>query len=152
MKINIEPGSRDRFPVSLFNQTFSSKKFVGQISFEFISMFIVIMFAFLFFFAIYSEFNAVTHQITQGDKAKAAAYDIANAVNAILSSENISATIKIPHGYNISTGVRSIIARDSSDFTGSAPVLTDNLNISLPENATNVTITKIGGKVYINGS
>ena len=124
----------------------------AQISFEFISMFIVIMLAFLFFFAIYSEFNAVTHQITQRDKAKATAYDIANAVNAILSSENISTTIKISHGYNISAGVRSIIARDSSDFTGSAPILTDNLNISLPENATNVTITKVGGTVYINGS
>jgi zona occludens toxin (predicted ATPase) len=130
----------------------SFRKFVGQISFEFISMFIIIMLAFLFFFAIYSEFNALTHQIAQKDKAKAVASDIADAVNAILPSENTSVTIQISHGYSIFAGVRSIIAQDYSNFTGSAPILTDNLNISLPENATNLTISKIQGKVYINGS
>ena len=110
------------------------------------------MLALLFFFAIYSEFRIVTYQASQRDKATAAAYDIANAVNAILPSENASVTIQIGHGYSVSPGARSIIARDSSNFTGSAPVLTDRIDISLPVNATNITISKISGMVYINES
>ena len=124
----------------------------AQISFEFISMFIVIMLTFLFFFAIYSDFGTVTNQISKLDKAKATAYDVANAINAILPSENISATIQINYGYNISAEVRAIAAQDLSGFTGSAPVLTDNFNISIPINSTNITIRKISGIVYVNGS
>ena len=125
---------------------------LGQISFEFISLFIVIMLAFLFFFAIYSEFQSVTYQITQRDKAKATASDIANAVNAILPSDNASLNIQIQQGYTISIGVRSILASDTLNFTGSASILTDNLNISLLANSTNVTIRKTGGTVYISGN
>ena len=128
------------------------KSFKAQISFEFIAMFIVIMLAFLFFFAIYSEFRTVTYQNIQRDKAKAIAYDVANAVNAILPSDNASLTIQIEHGYNVSAGVRSIIAQDSLNFTGSAPILTDRLNVTLPENATNITISKRSGMVYISGN
>jgi zona occludens toxin (predicted ATPase) len=125
---------------------------LGQISFEFISLFIVVMIAFLFFFAIYSEFQSVTYQMTQKDKAKATASDIANAVNAILPSDNASLNIQIQQGYTISAGVRSILAVDTLNFTGSASILTDDLNMSLLANATNVTISKIGGIVYISGN
>jgi zona occludens toxin (predicted ATPase) len=138
-----------RIPMGMERKSVGSK---GQISFEFITMFIVVMLAFLFFFALYSEFNAVTHQSVLKDKAKAAAYDIANAVNAILPSENASMTFSIQHGYSISAGVRSIMARDSENNTGSAPILTDRLYITLPVNATNITVSKTGGMVYIYGS
>ena len=72
-------------------------------------------------------------------------------INAILPSEQSSVKVEIPSGYNISQGVRSVIARDSNNFTGSAPILTDNFNLTVPENSTNITISKIGGKVYVNG-
>jgi len=131
----------------------SKQRFMkAQISFEFMAMFIAIMLAFLFFFAIYSEFNTVTHQQTQRDNAKTIASEIADAVNAILPSDNSSVLVQIQHGYNITSGVRSILATDNFGFAGSASILTDWVNITLPENSTNITIRNSGGQIYISGN
>jgi len=129
-----------------------AKSCKGQVSFEFVMLFVIVMFAFLVFLGIYSEFNTGASHNIQSDKAKLAASEIANAVNAILPSDKVSVSISISSGYNISSGVRSIIARDSNGFVGSAPILTDQVSINIPENASSVVIAKSGGMVYINGS
>ncbi|MEM2974374.1 MAG: hypothetical protein QW112_01975 [Candidatus Micrarchaeia archaeon] len=125
--------------------------FKAQVSFEFLSLFIVIIFAFLFFFAIYSQFSAIAYESIKKDRARAVAYSIADIVNAILPYENITANLEIQHGYTIAKGVRSIVATDSDGFAGSAPVLTDMINISVATNATSLIIRKETGMVYING-
>ena len=128
------------------------KTLKAQVSFEFIALFIVVMVAFLFFLAIYSEFQSVTNQVIQRDKASAAAQTLADAINTILSSEGVSLNLELPHGYTISQGVRSVIAVDSLNFKGSAAILTDSLNITLPANATNITVRKSAGIIYITGN
>ncbi len=124
----------------------------GQVSVEFFILFVVLITIFILFIGLTNQFGFITKQIIAKEKSNYIALNIARIVNAVFISGNgTSAVLSIPQNYTINYQARSIIVEDNIGNIKSAPVLINNINLSISSGAQELTIQNINGKVFIGG-
>ena len=126
--------------------------FRGQLSIEFFLLFAVVLAVFGLFMLFTNEMQTLTSFITASDKASTVAFTIAHAINdAYLGYSGLNATVNIPAGYIITMQPYSIVATDSLNRSGSAPVLGANVTLNISINASQVTVLNLNNTITVTG-
>jgi len=124
----------------------------GQLSIEFFLLFSVVLVVFGLFMLFTNEMQTLASFIAGSDKASTIAFTIAHAINeAYLGYSGLNATVNIPVGYVITMQPYSIVATDSLNRSGSAPVLGANVTLNIPVNASQVTVLNLNDTITVTG-
>lgn len=124
----------------------------GQISAEFFLLIMASMIIFIIFFAIFDNMNNLLGRLQTLDRSKAVASSVARAVNAaFLGSDGLVVNVSIPSNYGLELHPWAVIAKDRSNFSGSAPLMTGNVSIAVAEGATVVQVRNENGTIRVSG-
>jgi hypothetical protein len=121
-------------------------------SVEFFLLFSVVLVLFGLFFFVANEVQHFTTFVSASGRSALVAYSVAHSINtAFLGADGLSVSVDIPAGYNITVQPHSIVASDSLNRSGSSPVLPTNITLSVPTNASNLTIRNLNGTISVTG-
>ena len=128
-----------------------SKSYRGQVSTEFALMLIMVVAIFVILFFIANGMNSTIGNLQAGDKSKLIAFDVAHAINtAFLGSNGFSINVTIPSNYTLVFQPRGITATDLSGRSGSAPVITSNISMSIPEGIIMIIVRNVNGTIVVS--
>ena len=121
-------------------------------SVEFFLLFTIVLVLFGLFFLIDSEVQRFTTFVSASGRSAFVAYSIAHSINtAFLGADGLYVYVGIPVGYNITVQPHAIMVSDSQNRSGSSPVLPTNITVSVPTNASNLTIRNLNGTISVTG-
>lgn len=124
----------------------------GQISTEFFLLIMASMIIFIIFFAIFDTMNNLLNRLQALDRTEVVASSVARAINTVfLGSDGLAANVSIPSNYRIELQPRAIVATDSANFSGSAPLMTGNVSISVAEGAIVIQVRNENGTIRVSG-